>query len=142
MMSKSALTNPSPRGWAVSTGALWIGLLGGLFVWTAQELIVTPIVAHACFPRTLPLPQPIFSGMWVTALIIHLACVIAGVVVLVIAVRNWRAVAPRHPEGDHVGIASGRARYMAYAGILASAVFLYAIVLNFLTLFTLPACAY
>jgi hypothetical protein len=141
-MPKSALTNPSPRGSAVSTGALWIGLLGGLFVWTAQELIVTPIIAHACFPRNMPLPQPSYSGMWVAALVVHLVCVVAGVVVLVIAMRNWRAVALRHPEGDHGGISSGRARYMAYAGILASAVFLYAIVLNFLTLFTLPACAY
>ena len=126
----------------VDRAALWFGLFGAPFFWSAQLIATYALAARACFPRQQPLITSSSRGVW-TVVSVVLACALVGAVAaLMVSLANWRATpmegnAADDGTPDRVG---GRRHFMAYAGILLSAFFIGAIVLSGLALFLAPLC--
>jgi hypothetical protein len=115
------LEPPVPRA------ALWFAFLGGPIAWSARLLSSYPMVPVACrLESTLPLN--VITGL--TALIAS-AAVVTGWV----AYRRVRAGGP-----GGLGDAYARARFMAIAGVMISALFTYAILAEGLAPFLHDPC--
>jgi hypothetical protein len=98
----------------VSRGALWFAFLGGPIAWSARLLASYPMVSVACRAGTT-LPLNLITAATAA---VGVAAVLTGIVAL-------RRV-PRAGDGG-LGDSYARARFMAIAGIMISALFTYAI---------------
>ena len=110
--------------------ALWLPLLAGPVLWSLSEIVLYPVSAQGCSTDFVPpAVQPgatgagarWFGGIWVVASI-----VLAALAVL-LAVKSIRKARERRGRADAVVM---RVRFMSYAGLIVSAVFLYAILMN------------
>lgn len=108
--------------------ALWFPLFAGPVLWSLTEVVLYPVSAQGCYTGFLPPVVPPeaagarwFGGIWVLASIVLAALSVA------IAVRSLRK--SREANGN-AGAVLVRVRFMAYAGLIVSAVFLFAIVIN------------
>jgi hypothetical protein len=108
--------------------ALWIPLFAGPVLWSLTEVVLYPVSAQGCYAGFLPPAVPPeatgarwFGGIWVIASIVLTALSV------VIAVRSFRKSREAKGNADAVLV---RVRFMAYAGLIVSAVFLFAIVIN------------
>jgi hypothetical protein len=138
----AAAGHPAPRRHRASLAALWFGLFGAPLAWSVQELVNTPVVGHACFPRSEPLASPSFHATVGFALGVSVAMALVALAALLTAASTWRAVRRGHP-GEHAAlldVGEGRTRFMALAGVLLGAVFLLGIVMHAIPLFILPPC--
>jgi hypothetical protein len=142
-MTAGASLHPAPAARGVTLAALWFGLFGAPAAWSLQLLVSYALVAHGCYPRSVPLTAPLVGGVRTIALVASLAALAVGLAAGATAWRSWRASCHEH-RGDHsalLEIGEGRTRFMALAGMLVAAVFLLAIVMNAVPLFLVPACA-
>ncbi len=108
--------------------ALWIPLFAGPVLWSLSEVVLYPVSAQGCYTGFLPPAVPPeatgarwFGGIWV------IASVLLAALSVVIAVRSFRKSRAVNGNADAVLV---RIRFMAYAGLIVSAVFLFAIVIN------------
>jgi hypothetical protein len=121
--------HPSPHRARVGAWAIWFGILGGPAAWSLQQLVNASIFAHGCYPKDVPLLEPIWTNarsVGLTVEIIAIAmCVAAGLVSL----RNWRRTRDEKQGSGHhlVESGDGRTRFMAMVGLICSALFLLAI---------------
>lgn len=136
------MTHPAPQRDLVSTKVLWFGLFAAPFVWSVQIIVDYALLAHSCYPGRLPIPTGWVGAAWTISLIVSIVSLIVAVIAAVTAFRSWRRT-----EGEHTGsesalleVGEGRTRFMAFAGILLSVLFLLGIVLNGIPLFVVPAC--
>ena len=138
----SAVTHPAPRRNVVPTRALWFGIFGAPAAWALQIIANYALVSHFCFPRDRPLLTPTFEALRATAIVVSV--IVIGVVLLAMttAVRSWHATRHGHDAEHHelLEVGEGRARFMAFAGVLLSAVFLFAVLMNALPLITNAMC--
>jgi hypothetical protein len=127
----------------VSRVALWFGLVGAPALWSVQVMAGFAIAAHGCFPRTLPLASPTLDVRALTLLITIVATLVA-IAAGATALASWRRVTHDVRAGDRVMLAAeaDRTRFMAFSGILMSALFLLAIALSFASIWGVPPCAY
>jgi hypothetical protein len=68
---------------------------------------------------------------------------IIAIAAMVTAIRSWSATRHGNSKAQHhdlLEVGEGRARFMAFAGILLSAVFLFAVLMNALPLITNSVC--
>ena len=108
--------------------ALWIPLLAGPVLWSLTEIVLYPVSAQGCFTGVVPpaiAPGATgarwFGGIWV------IASVVLAALAVLLAARSFRTAR----EGDGtIDAVLVRVRFMSYAGLIVSAVFLYAIVIN------------
>ncbi|HET7549815.1 MAG TPA: hypothetical protein VFK04_00910 [Gemmatimonadaceae bacterium] len=112
----------------VGLAELWIPLFAGPILWSLSEIVLYPVSAQGCFTGLLPtavVPDATgarwFDGIWVIASI-----VLAALAVL-LALRSFRRAREGNGATDAVLV---RVRFMSYAGLIVSAVFLYALVIN------------
>jgi hypothetical protein len=112
----------------VGLAELWIPLFAGPILWSLSEIVLYPVSAQGCFTGLLPTavaPDATgarwFDGIWVIASI-----VLAALAVL-LALRSFRRAREGNGATDAVLV---RVRFMSYAGLIVSAVFLYALVIN------------
>jgi hypothetical protein len=134
--------HPAPRRDRASLAALWFGLFGAPLAWSVQELVNTPVVGHACYPKTEPLPSPSFHATVGFALGVSVVTALVALAALLTAASTWRSVRRGH-QGEHAAlleVGEGRTRFMALAGILLGVVFLLGIVMHAVPLFILPPC--
>jgi len=119
----------------VAPFTLWFGLVGAPAAWSVQTLVNLPISSHACFPRIFPLEAPATGALRGILFVVSLAAIIVSVVALRTAVRGWEMTREEHQSGTGKGdqhargtalaeTGEGRTRFMAAAGVLASATFL------------------
>jgi heme/copper-type cytochrome/quinol oxidase subunit 2 len=141
-MTAAPAMHPAPAAHTIGLGALWFGLFGAPLAWSAQLLLNYGLVAHACFPASIPRTAPMFDALWVVVLIASLAAAIVAVLALSTAIRGWRRTREEHPGGHEALLerGEGRTRFMAIAGILLSTIFLFGIVMNTLPLFLVSPC--
>ncbi|MEP7087076.1 MAG: hypothetical protein ABI884_07055 [Gemmatimonadota bacterium] len=132
--------------------ALWIALGAAPAAWGVQTIANLSLSSHACFPRLVPLDMPTMSSLGTMLFAISVGAILASALATVLAVRNWRAARDEHQQ--HSGAASasapeealaetgeGRTRFMAFAGVLASSVFLLACSVQLATIIVITPCA-
>jgi len=138
---------PSVRGESETTGvnrvALWFSVFGAPALWSVQVIAGFALVAHGCYPRTLPLATPTLDVRALASMISVVAAIVT-IVAGALAFAIWRRVSRElrssgHPKRD---VRLERTRFMAFAGILTSTLFLLAIALSFVSIWTLPPCTY
>ena len=112
----------------VGLAALWTPIFAGPILWSLSEIVLYPVSAQGCYTGFLPAPVTPdatgarwFGGIWV------IASVVLAALALVLAVRVFRKAHQGNGQADAVLV---RVRFMSYAGLIVSAVFLYAIVIN------------
>lgn len=125
------MTHPAPARHLISNGALWLGLFGGPVLWALQLMVGYGLTAHGCFPGTSPRSGPI-GAMWSGSVIATLIAVIGTCTAGFVALKAWRSASHERAARDSahhtslLDIGEGRTRFMAFAGILSSGVFLLA----------------
>lgn len=140
------------------TSVLWFGFLGGPLAWAAQELSSYAFSAYECAPHMTVLNEPAAGGLVILLILITLAAAAIALSSGLVALSAWRGAATSE-EGDHeaphggdlqhvvhrggdvaANQRTGRARFMALAGIFFSCLFLLLILLGAVPLFTLNFC--
>lgn len=113
---------------SVGLAALWLPIFAGPVLWSLTEIVLYPISAQGCYTGLLPSPVAPdatgarwFGGIWV------IASVVLAVLALLVAIRSFRRARAGGADADAVLV---RVRFMSYAGVIVSAVFLFAIVIN------------
>jgi small-conductance mechanosensitive channel len=154
-MERSALQRPAsaaksgggtadaaPQRHRVSPWALWFGLFGAPLVWSVQLLVGYGVDAHSCFPHTVRRLAPAFGWTWGLQFVVGIAALAGSLLALLVAYRSWRATASedRGGHGHLLDVGEGRTRFMAFSGILVSALFTLAVLLNWVPLFIVPTC--
>ncbi len=139
MTGAGAMSAPY-RGRA-GNAALWFGVFGAPAAWSLHTLVDYPLVTYGCFPRNVLLQHPAFGGL------LPLALIISGVLILAGLAAWWTAwVCWRRTDGDFADAEGareaiqGRVRFMAYAGLLLSAVFTLGMLFTTLGLILVPPC--
>lgn len=114
--------HPSPHRAQASPWALWTGLLLAPLAWFVQLAIDTPVLSQACYPRDEPY-QGALPQVERLVLCVDVLTLVAVAVGLFVAWRTWRRTAGEKPGRSRSLMASGdgRSRFMAMAGMLASA---------------------
>ena len=127
---------------SVSLGALWFGLLAGPLAWIAQELVGYALSARSCGAGG-PRPFAIAQGLGVAELVVSGAALVVVIAGLITAASAWRRADRHRSAAAEPGLeaAEGRAQFMAVAGMLASGLFLIAILMNAAGYFLVPPCA-
>lgn len=126
--------HPSPERNRVALGTLWFGLFGAAAAWSVQTLVNYVVAAHTCYPKLYPLDTPTIgpAALWWVTVIVSLVMLVVGVLGALAAVRSWSVT--RHETGGHTQWAldtgAGRTRFMATAGLVTSAIFIVAILVN------------
>jgi hypothetical protein len=135
---------PAPRRDIVPIPLLWFGIFGAPAAWALQTIVDYSLVAHYCFPGDSPVRSPAFGGVRGTAVAASAILVITALVAMVTAIRSWSATRHGNTAEHHelLEVSEGRARFMAFAGVLLSAVFLFALLMNALPLITNSICMY
>lgn len=142
--SGSAEPHPAPHRGNVPPAALWFGLSGAPAVWSIQLMVNYATVAHSCYPRAVPLSTSIFGALWATVLAVNLLTLAGALAAGGTALWTWHRT-KSEKEGRKealLEVGEGRTRFMAFAGILVSALFLIGILFNAATLFVIPPCTY
>ena len=137
-----AVTHPAPRRDIVSTRVLWFGIFGAPAAWALQTIVDYGLVAHFCFPGDKPRLAPTFDALRGTGIVVSVIVIIVALLAMTTALRSWNATRHGHDAEHHelLEVGEGRARFMAYAGVLLSAVFLFAVLMNAVPLITNAMC--
>lgn len=132
MSAMARATHPAPRAGIVPLPRLWLGIFGGPAAWALQTIIDYALVAHFCYPDDAPVASPTFHGSRGIAWVVSVIMLFVVLLSLVTAYRSWSATRHGHENEHHelLEVGEGRARFMAFAGVLLSVVFLFAIVMN------------
>lgn len=121
----------------VRTARLWVGMLLAPVSWLVMELFGYYLAARSCEPaHGIPMSGTAYPQT-VQALL-GLVFVVASVIGLLTALGNWRAL---RQSGGAEPPEYGRARFMAFGGVLVSALFLLGIVLFGLPALIVNACS-
>lgn len=143
-MSQSA-NHPVPqRHTTYSRWLLWFGLFGGPASWSIQLLVNYPLAAHFCYPRNVPLSEPTFGGLWMALIAVSILMLLTTLAAGAAAASIWRKTR-EGASGTHDPLLesdTARVRFMAYAGMLVSALFLFAVLMSAFPLFIVPVCSY
>jgi hypothetical protein len=141
-MAAATAVPPAPAHHAVAPAALWFGLFGGPAAWSIQLMANYALVAHGCFPSRQPRSTPLFGGLWTVALVVSVVAFVVSVAAFLLARRSWLGTREEHPGGREalLEVGEGRTRFMAYSGMLVSALFTAAVLMATIPLFILSPC--
>jgi len=126
--------HPAPARDQIAVGTLWFGLFGAAAAWSVQTIVNYIVASHTCFPRIYPLDVPTIgrAPLWWIVVIVSFVALVVGALGGLAAFRSWSAT--RHETGGHAHWAletgEGRTRFMAVAGLVTSAIFIIAILVN------------
>lgn len=133
--------HPAPAARPVALGRLWFGLFAAPAAWSTQVIVNYALVAHFCYPNREPLAAPTFGGVRLVGIVVSVAAVAVALAALGVARGSWRATHGYRGAGDErLDARSGRAQFMAMAGLILSGVFLFAVLMNAAPLVALPVC--
>lgn len=136
--------HPAPRRGIVPLPALWFGLFGAPTAWALQTIAGYSLVAHYCYPSDTPLRAPTFGAARGVGFAVSAVVLAVVLLALATAFHSWRELRHGHDAEHHelAEVGEGRARFMAFAGILLGFVFLFAVLMNALPLITNSLCMY
>jgi hypothetical protein len=134
--------HPSPHRQNVGAWAMWFGILGAPTAWSLQQLINAPLFAHGCYPKDVPIVEPIWANAGQVALAVEFAAILVCIVAGLVAWRSWRRTR-NEKEGSGqrlMGSGDGRSRFMAMVGLICSGLFLLSTVFAIGLLFMVQPC--
>jgi hypothetical protein len=134
--------HPSPHRQRVGAVAMWFCILGAPAAWSLQQLINAPLFAHGCYPKDVPLAEPIWTNARSVALGIEAAAIAICIAAGLMAWRNWRRTrAEKEGSGHHLmESGDGRSRFMAMVGLICSGLFLLATIFATGILYMVQPC--
>jgi hypothetical protein len=134
--------HPSPHRDRVSPWAMWFCILGAPAAWSLQQLVNAPLFAHGCYPKDVPLTEPIWANAGSVALAVEAVAIVVCIVAGLTAWRNWhRTHGEKEGSGHHLMEAGdGRSRFMAMVGLICSGLFLLATVFTTALLYMVQPC--
>ena len=137
-------THPAPQQHLVGLPALWFGLFGAPAAWAAQLISNYALLGHFCYPRATPLASPTFGGTRALAIVVSAVLLLAATAALFVALHSWQETRYRRRAEHHevAEVGEGRTRFMAMSGILVSGIFVYAVLMTGIPLFTMQVCTY
>jgi hypothetical protein len=136
-------TNLAGRGEPVSVLALTIGVLATPAAWLFQICAGETVVSYACFPHNMPLRIPLAPAVGWGVVGMSGAMLIVGVLGTGLAWRNWRRLTrTRHCQTSSASDTKveGEA-FVARVGLMASVLFLFALVATDIATALVSACA-
>jgi hypothetical protein len=138
----TATAHPAPRRDVVPIGKLWFGIFAAPVAWALQTIVDYGLVSHYCYPGRAPVRSPTFSALRPTGLAVSAIVIVIVLAALATSMRSWNATRHGHDAEHHelLEIGEGRARFMAFAGVLLSVVFLFAVLMNALPLIVNTIC--
>lgn len=125
------MSPPPPRSRPVSTPAQLFGVAAGPTAWIAQLVAGYGLSSYACYPGDAPLQTPPAGGEHALLLAINLAGLALAAAGFAASWLGWR----RAGEAE-----TGRARFLAACGLLASAAFAIAILFDTPSALALGLC--
>jgi hypothetical protein len=120
------------------------GIFGAPAAWSLQTIADYSLVSHYCYPGDAPVHAPAFGALRGTGVVVSAVALLIVLLALTTSVRSWQATRHGHEREHHelLEVGEGRARFMAFAGILLGVVFLFAVLMNALPLVTNSMCMY
>jgi hypothetical protein len=130
-------TNEITRAETKQSFLLWFGVLGAPLAWTAQVMIAPDVAEIICYPgATRSGAGEVWGWQLETALILLSAAMLlvalSALVVSLGCLRTYRRAVDQTP--------GSRARWMAYAGVIVSSLFVIGILLGSIPPLMLQAC--
>jgi DUF917 family protein len=136
--------HPSPARGAVGLVSLWFGLGGGAAAWSVLTIVNYAIASQQCYPRMAPLALPMMGARNLSMVLFATsgAAIVIGVIATIVAFRSWRRTSNESGGSTHWALETGegRTRFMAVSGLMASAVFLLAIIVETISIVTVHPC--
>jgi hypothetical protein len=134
---------PAPRARVVPLRNLWFGIFGAPVAWALQTIVDYGLMSHFCYPNDAPVSTPTFHAVRGVSVVVSAVMLLVVLLALVTSYRSWMATRHGYEKEHHelLEVGEGRARFMAFAGLLLSVVFLFAVVMNALPLVTRTVCA-
>ena len=134
--------HPSPHRQRVGALAMWFCILGAPAAWSLQQLVNAPLFAHGCYPKDVPLAEPIWTNARGVALGIEAVAIVVCILAGLMAWRNWRRTrAEKEGSGHHLmESGDGRSRFMSMVGLICSALFLLATIFATGVLYMVQPC--
>lgn len=123
--------------------SLTLGLLLAPAAWFVQTNLAQTIASWGCFPYERPVDQPAMSWLQHGELILALLALLMGVAGAAIAWRNWRRTAvfaSAAKEQSAIDRHTARDVFIARAGALASALFVFALIATDLAWLVVSPC--
>ncbi|SAK85727.1 hypothetical protein AWB75_05732 [Caballeronia catudaia] len=111
--------------------ALAIGLLLAPAAWMVQTNLVQTIAAWGCFPHERPVHAPALSWLEPGIVTVAVLALLMGIAGGIVAWRNWRrtgAIGTLPKAHEAVDRHAARDAFIARAGALASALFVFALI--------------
>lgn len=126
MPAHLALYEQRGRQPSVGLRRLWAGVLAAPSAWVLMEMIGYYLAARSCEPGTSGVPLAGPANARITQVVLDLVAIAVASAGLAVSIASWRALPQPSPESR---AEVGRARFMAFVGVLASVLFLGGIVL-------------
>jgi hypothetical protein len=123
--------------------ALVLGLLLAPAAWIAQTTLAQMLAAWGCFPHERPVNAPAMPWLERGIVMLGLGALLLGVAGGVIAWRNWRRtgeLASMLKEHGSIDRHAARDAFIARAGALASALFVFALIATDLAWLLVSPC--
>ena len=138
------MAHPAPRRGMVSLTTLWFGIFGAPAAWALELITGYSLIAHYCYPRDVPLNTSPYGALRVTGMIVCIVLVLVGIAALFTSIHSWRETRHGHDAEHHelLEVGEGRVRFMAFGGVLLSTMFLFALIMSALPVFTNSLCMY
>lgn len=135
--------NRTGHGEPVSVPMLTIGVLAAPAAWLLQICAGETLVAHTCFPHTMPLRMPLASAIAWGVVGMSAVTLIVGALGTGLAWRNWRRLkrAGRSQPPESVDTRMEGEAFVARVGLMASGLFLFALVATDVATGLVSACS-
>ena len=134
--------NRAGHGEPVSVPMLTIGVLAAPAAWLLQICAGETIVAHTCFPHDMPLRIPLSSAIGWSVAGVSGMTLIVGALGTWLAWRNWRRLnrAGHRQKPEAIDTKVEGEAFVARVGLMASGLFLFALVATDVATGLVSAC--
>lgn len=140
---KVTVSHPAPERSRVSNLRMLAALLLAPSAWVSQVVVSYFFAAEACARGDNGLVPTAVPLLWLVLLLINFACLVAGILGMVFALRAWLRTRHEKPGGGHylLDVGEGRTRFTALAATVVSGIFLFGILAEFAAVLILQRCA-
>jgi hypothetical protein len=141
-LSISGSAHPAPQRGNTHQGALWFSVVAAPLGWAAHLLVNYSIAGQNCLGAADIDGMARPDGRLTAILLIDLAAILLAIIAGYIAFQRWLDTRTEKGGGAHhlVHSGEGRTRFLAMCGILTSALFGFAVVIDAIGSILGPPC--